>query len=319
MFYEKYIKYREKYILLKSQMGGVKENDYVKSTDKTLVGIYSRNGWPNIFKINKIFPNGNISVLNLSKNININLPHNTVEVLTQEERENLMRELEESRTKLSKNEDIKTEGGEEVTDKKIKRYHKEGIKLENYYLVHNYLKIDKIFPYKKLIPRGDSGFKAVEKFAKKNNDLKNLEGYILYANKTFILSKELPPAQSNIGIFFWLIPKNKIPLNKIFRSEDIETPLNVFSYIFDAKQLFKYIIYKSPHFGTIPNIYWSPSNWYGVFGHDTIPIYKEIDLLSVQKSMSGEYKKTHEVVSLREIDTEDENSGFIGYSRDFRP
>ena len=317
MFYEKYVKYKKKYFLLKSQIGGVKENDYVKSTDKKLVSIYARNGWPNIFKINKIFSNGNISVLNLSLNITLVLPSNTVEVLNQNDLEKLIQEVEEYKKLSQKNEeemDEKMGRGEEEIGRGEET--DEEIKLENYYLVHNYFKTYAILPYKKLIPRGDSGFRAVEKFANSKSDLEN---YMSYAKSKFILSEDLPPAQSNIGIFFWLIPKTKIPLNKIFKPEDIDEPLKLFSYVFDAKQLFKYIIYKLPKFGSIPNIYWSPKNWYGQFGPGTIPIYREIDLLAIQKNMKGDVKKTHEVVSLHEIDTEDKKSGFIGYSNGVDP
>lgn len=205
---------------------------------------------------------------------------------------------------------------------------------KKYYFVHNYMKTDKIIPYTKLQPRGDTRFKGLEDYVKtyrKYFDKKEkqeynlgLDNYKEYIN-SLSYNTELPPAQSNIGIFFWLIPKEKI--NNIIKSEgfininknNINKPINNFSYIFDVDKMIKYVLSVNSfdNNNTIPKIYWSDSNIYGlIYPSRTIRGFNHMDFTTtVDKSMIANINdavKKHEVVSLVSIDITDKNSGFLG-------
>ena len=195
---------------------------------------------------------------------------------------------------------------------------------KKYYFVHNYFKVKEVIPYVKLQPRGDSGFKALDSFLKNYkyfdytvdetnyaDGLKNYKNYI----SGLKYEDDLVPAQSNIGIFFWLIPKEKIN-EKNFISEEIKNPINGFAYIFDVDKLINYIFTTSSfdNKNAIPKIYWSPNNYYGIIQpFESILGYNQIDFVKdVNHKMKGAVLKTHEVISLVAIDTSDPSSGFLG-------
>jgi hypothetical protein len=202
---------------------------------------------------------------------------------------------------------------------------------KKYYFVHNYFKTDKIIPYKILQPRGDTGFKGLEDYVrvyrKHFNDnindeeedyktgLNNYKEYI----KTLKYDDNLPPAQSNIGIFFWLASKEEVNKNIDkygFINKEFKEEIGNFSYIFDVDAMIKYILSVNSFndLDTIPKIYWSDSNIYGlIYPNKSIRGFYHIDFVNeVDKRMHGTVLKTHEVVSLVSIDTTDVNSGFLG-------
>ena len=204
---------------------------------------------------------------------------------------------------------------------------------KKYYFVHNYFKTDKIIPYKILQPRGDSGFKGLEDYVRVfrkyfdnnfNDDINDedyqtgLDNYKNYI-KTLKYDDNLPPAQSNIGVFFWLVSKEEVNKNIDkygFLNKEIKEEIGNFSYIFDVDAMIKYILSVNSfdNLDTIPKIYWSDSNIYGLIYPDkSIRGFYHIDFVNeVDERMHGTVLKTHEVVSLVSIDTTDVNSGFLG-------
>lgn len=200
--------------------------------------------------------------------------------------------------------------------------------LDNYYLVHNYLKISKIIPYNTLKPRGDMKFSAIENFVNNyiywnyhNFEINNTKDYYIEALNNYkeyynclTFDNNLPPAQSNIGIYFKLVPKHIVDSDKYV---EINEKTNNFSYIFDANKLIDYIINDNNFINNylIPKIYWSPNNYYGHLDVSStiIGLYKEDFIKKMMKNMIYPFTKTHEIVSLVSIDITDKKSGFLGF------
>jgi hypothetical protein len=139
--------------------------------------------------------------------------------------------------------------------------------------------------------------------------------------KTLDYPDNMVGAQSNIGIFFWLVPRRVVdkaidgsPNQQPYQHGDPSMPCRRYSYVFDAEKLVQYIMDKSHFCDPIPAIYWSPDNWYGeimpfgsVLGFDPQAFATE-----VCDNMTHETARTHELISIVAIDTMDPRSGFVG-------